>query len=197
MIPIIFSVLSAAITIYTLMCFICVILSWFPGARFTRFGHFIERACLPYMNFFSRFGWLRLGNIDFSPIISIGVLSVASSILSRISATGTLYFGAILESIIYMLWNVCSSILSLLFIVVLIRWIVLLVKNGQTSMSSVWYQVDRMIESIVFKISSTFFKTRVSYQKALLVTWITLMVFLGVGRFLVGILCALCMKIPF
>ncbi len=197
MIQVILSVLSAAITIYTLMCFVYVMLSWFPGARFTKFGRFIESVCSPYMNLFSRFGWLRFGNMDFSPILSIGFLSVVSSILSRISATGTLYFGSILESIIYMLWNVCSSILSILFFVVLVRWIVLLVKNGQTSINSIWYQVDRMIEGITFKISSTFFKSRVSYQKALLVTWITLLIFLGVGRFLVGILCALCMKIPF
>ena len=117
----ILGLLSAAVTIYTILCFINIIISWFPGAKFTSIGKMISALTDPYMNFFSRSGWLRFGNIDFSPILSIGVLSVISSILGGITSTGRIYIGGILATIIAMLWNVGSSLLSIVFLLVLIR----------------------------------------------------------------------------
>ena len=85
MISAILGILSAAVTIYTMLCFLNIIISWFPGAKFTSIGRAISALTDPYMNFFSRSGWLTFGNIDFSPILSIGILSVISSILGGMS----------------------------------------------------------------------------------------------------------------
>lgn len=193
----ILSVLSAVVTIYTLICFLSIILSWFPGARFTSFGRFISKISDPYMNFFSKWGWLRIGNIDFSPLISIGLLSVLSSILAGIQGTGRIYFGGILATVILMLWNIISSLLTIFLILVFVRWIVLLINKDQTSFDSGWNQIDMIINKISYKVAGTFTKKSISYQKSLLITWITLLVISVAGRFLISILVNLCNQLPF
>ena len=197
MVRVILSILSGALSIYTLICFVYIIMSWLPGARFTKFGQVIASICEPYLNFFSKWGFLRIGNIDFSPIISIGLLSVASSILGGIQATGRIWFGYILGTIISMLWSIISTLLTIFIILVLVRWIVLLVNHGQTPYNSAWNQIDTMIQNITFKISGTFIKKRHDYKTSLLASWITLIIISIAARFLINILVNLCLRIPF
>ena len=121
MISSILSLLSAAVSIYTILCLIDIFMSWLPGIKFTSFGRFISAITEPYMGFFSRLRFLRFGHVDFSPILSIGILSLVSSILSSITATGRIWFGGILASVVSMLWSVVSSVLSIFCIVILIR----------------------------------------------------------------------------
>ena len=94
MIQMILSILAGMLSLYTLLCFIYILMSWFPGARFTKFGHIMSAICEPYMNLFRKMSFLRIGNIDFSPIVSIGILSLASAILAGIQRTGAIFFGA-------------------------------------------------------------------------------------------------------
>lgn len=197
MIQTILSLLSAVVTIYTILCFANIIMSWIPGLKFTAFGRFITAATDPYMNFFSRWGFLRLGNIDFSPIISIGVLSLLSSILAGIQGTGRLYLGGILATIIYMLWNIISSLLGIFFLLLLIRWIVLLIHKGQTSYNSGWNQVDMILNKFSYKVASRFTKNSINYQKSLLISWIVFLATIVIGRILITILVNLCYQLPF
>lgn len=196
MISMILGLLSAAVTIYTILCFINIIISWFPGAKFTGFGKMISALTDPYMNFFSRSGWLTFGNIDFSPILSIGVLSVISSILGGITATGRLYVGGIIATVLAMLWNVTSSILSIAFLLVIIRWIVLTVKHGYTPYDSAWNNIDQFLQKIAFKVSKTFTRSPSSYSKALLITWIVFAVILAAGNIFINILVNICYHMP-
>ena len=116
MISTILSILSAALMIYTIMCFINILMSWIPGLKFTAFGRFISSATDSYLNFFSKKGLFRIGMIDFSPIISLGILSLASSILGGIQSSGVIHFGGILATIIVNLWGIASSLLGILFL---------------------------------------------------------------------------------
>ena len=197
MVSTILGILSAIINIYTILCVISIILTWFPGAKFTAFGKFLSSICDPYLNLFSKSGKLRIGNIDFSPILAIGILSLLTTILSRITLTGRIFFGGILAAIVSLFWNLGSSLLGILTIIILIRWIVLLVKKGYTPYDSGWNNVDAMLQKPVYKISSTFSKNPVSYQTALLISWITLAVTLLLGAILSTILIRLCNMLPF
>ena len=193
----ILSILSAMIIIYTVLCLISIFMTWIPGAKFTKFGRFISKITDPYLNVFSKRGWFRVGNIDFSPILAIGILSVLSSIIGGIATTGRLHFGSILAMILGMIWNLLSTLLTIFILLILIRWIVLLINKGQVSTNSAWYQVDLMLQKIVYKIGNTFFRKNLTYQKALLVSWITLGIIWLIARILFGILTNLCYSIPF
>ena len=197
MIQTIFSLLAAALTIYTILCFIDILLSWIPGLKFTKFGRFISSVCDPYMSLFSRLGFLRIGNIDFSPIVSIGILSLASAILGGIQQTDRIFFGGILGTIINSIWSIASSILSIFTRLTFIRWIVLTINKGRTSYDSGWNQVDMILNKFSYKVAGTFTKKTMSYQTSLLISWISLTIILVCGFFLFGILANLCYQLPF
>lgn len=196
MISAILSVLSAAVSIYTILCLIDIFMSWIPGLKFTSFGRFISSVTDPYMGFFSRFGFLRFGNVDFSPILSIGILSLISSVLGGINSTGRIWFGGILASVISMLWSVVSSVFSIFGIVIFIRWIVLLFSKNN-SYNPMWSNLDGMLGKFTYKISRTFTKGQISYKTSLLITWIVMAVAMFLCQFLVSILFNLCRAIPF
>ena len=193
----ILSIFSGLIIIYTVLCLISIFMTWIPGTKFTKFGKFISSITDPYLNLFSKKGWFRFGNIDFSPILAIGILSILSSIIGGIATTGRLHFGGILAMILSMLWSLVSTLLTIFILLIIIRWIVLLVNKGQVSTNSAWYQVDLMLQKFVYKLGNTFFKSNLTYQKALLVSWISLALIMVILRILIVILISLCNMIPF
>ena len=197
MIQTILSILAGVLSLYTLLCFIYILMSWFPGAKFTKFGHIMTSICEPYMGLFKKLSFLRIGNFDFSPIVSLGLLSLASAILAGIQRTGTIFFGGILGTIINSLWGIASSIIGIFTLLIFVRWIVLLINKGRTAYESGWNQVDMLLNKMTYKIAGTFTKKSMSYQTSLLLSWIILLVALGVGHFLILILVSLCYKLPF
>ena len=172
-------------------------MSWFPGARFTKFGHFMTAICEPYMGLFRKMSFLRIGNIDFSPIVSIGILSLASAILAGIQRTGRIFFGGILGTVLNSMWGIASSIIGIFTLLMFIRWIVLIINKGRTSYESGWNQVDMILNKMTYKIAGTFSKRTMSYQTSLLWSWIILLVTLIAGHFLIAILVSLCYRLPF
>ncbi len=197
MIQTILSILAGVLSLYTLLCFIYILMSWFPGARFTKFGKFMTSICEPYMGLFRKMSFLRIGNIDFSPIVSLGILSLASAILAGIQKTGRIFFGGILGTVLGSLWSIASSIIGIFALLIFIRWIVLLINKGRTSYDSGWNQVDMILNKMTYKIAGTFSKASMSYQKSLLLSWIILLATLILGRILIILLVNLCYKLPF
>ena len=191
------SIISGLIIIYTVLCLISIFMTWIPGAKFTKFGKVVSAVTDPYLNLFSKRGWFRVGNIDFSPILAIGILSILSSVIGGIATTGRIHFGSILGMILGMILSLISTLLGIFILLILIRWIVLLVNKGQVSTNSAWYQVDLMLQKFVYKIGNTFFRNNLTYQKALLVSWISLGIIWLIARVLFGILINLCNSIPF
>jgi YggT family protein len=191
------SILAGVLALYTFLCFIYILMSWFPGARFTKFGHFMTAICEPYMGLFRKLTFLRIGNIDFSPIVSLGILSLASAILAGIQRTGRIFFGGILGTILSSLWSITSSIIGLFTLLIFIRWIVLLINKGRTSYESGWNQVDMILNKMTYKIAGTISKKSMSYQTSLLMSWIILLVAMGIGHFLILLLVNLCYRMPF
>ena len=197
MIQTILSILAGALSLYTLLCFIYILLSWFPGAKFTKFGHILSSICDPYMNLFRKMSFLRIGNIDFSPIVSIGLLSLASAILAGIQRTGRIFLGGILGTVLSSLWGIASSIVGIFTLLIFIRWIVLLINKGRTSYESGWNQIDMILNKMTYKIAGTISKKTMSYQTSLLMSWLILLAVLIIGHVLIGILVNLCYRMPF
>ena len=191
------SILAGVLALYTFLCFIYILMSWFPGAKFTKFGHFMTAICEPYMGLFRKMSFLRIGNIDFSPIVSLGILSLASAILAGIQRTGRIFFGGILGTILSSLWSITSSIIGIFTLLIFIRWIVLLINKGRTSYESGWNQVDMILNKMTYKIAGTISKKSMSYQTSLLMSWIILLVAMGIGHFLILLLVNLCYRMPF
>lgn len=198
MIQTILSILAGVLSLYTLLCFIYILMSWFPGARFTKFGHFMTAICEPYMGLFRKMAFLRIGNIDFSPIVSLGILSLVSAILAGVQHTGRIFLGGILGTILSSLWGIASSIIGIFTLLLFVRWLVLLINKGRTSYESGWNQIDMLLNKISYKVAGTFTRnSSMSYLRSLLISWISFLVILGAGHILITILVNLCYRMPF
>lgn len=197
MIQTILSIISFVILCYVILCCINVFMSWIPGAKFTSFGKFVSKVTNPYMNFFSKSGKLRIGNIDFSPVLSIGLLTLLASILSQIASSGFIHVGVILSAIFNMLFSLVISLLGVLFLLVFIRWIVFIANKKTTPYNSIWNSIDGFLNNLSTKITGTFIKRTMSYDKKLLATWIILLVFIAIGTAIRILLCSMLLRIPF
>lgn len=193
----IFSLIAAAIVIYTILCFIDIIMTWIPGAKYTKFGQTIAKITEPYLRVFSKWKWTHVGYIDFSPIISLGILSLASSIFGSMASNGRFLFGNALGEIIRQIWGLCSSLLTFLLILILVRFIVILIKKNQYDYNSMWAQLDNFLRPLAQKIAKPFYKNQNNYQNCLLASLLILIAVLFLGNILTGILVHLCRSIPF
>ena len=193
---IIFSLLAAALSLYAMMCFVRIILTWIPSLNYSKFGHFMAAACDPYMNYFRRFRFLRFGNIDFSPILSLGLLVAVSNIFSNIALTGRLGVGYILASIVSVFWSLISSVIGFLIILLIIRLVALfLSKSG----NSLWYSLDSTLNPVVYKLAGIFRgrNTFMTQKTAYIITIVALFVIRFLGGILFSILVGMLTRIPF
>ena len=193
---IIFSLLAAALSLYAMMCFVKIILTWIPSLNYSKFGHFMAAACDPYMNYFRRFRFLRFGNIDFSPILSLGLLVAVSNIFSNIALTGRLGVGYILASIVSVFWSLISSVIGFLIILLIIRLVALfLSKSG----NSLWYSLDSTLNPVVYKLAGIFRgrNTFMTQKTAYIITIVALFVIRFLGGILFSILVGMLTRIPF
>ena len=130
-------VLARLLQLYSFMIWIRIIMSWFVRSyRDGSFSSFLAGAVDPYLNIFKRKG-MTIGILDFSPIIAIGLVSVAESILSFFGNFGYLTFALILSLFIQAFWSYGLSIyLSLLIILMVFRTISAFSSNPMMRSSS-------------------------------------------------------------
>ncbi|MBO6219159.1 MAG: YggT family protein, partial [Treponema sp.] len=134
----IFAILSSVVSIYILLCFIRVMLSWFPGAEYSKFGQVLSQMCDPYLDIFRRLRFLRFSSFDFTPAIAICVLMAASAFFSSLSTGQNFRFSTILSMLVMLVGNILFSILGFLALIILVRLIVYLIAGDGNSTYSIW-----------------------------------------------------------
>jgi len=194
----IFKTLASVISLYTMLCFIRVILTWFPSLSYSKFAQFLSAVCDPYLNLFRRFTWLRFSALDFSPIIAFAVLIFLSTIFSNMAAQHFISVGGILALLLTMAWEIVSSLLTLFNIFLIIRLLVMLFGRDSNYYSSIWTQIDNSINPIIFRISGVFSGGKpISYKNAIIIAIITLFVIQFGGSYIVRILAAMLRSLTF
>ena len=118
-----FYLLGTAINIYIWMCIIRIFLSWSPALLMNGLGQFFCELCDPYLAYFRRFKFTQLGGLDFSPVLSLGLLSLLKNICFSISESkhfSILKIGIILISSFYQL---VEFVLNIFVLLALLRFI--------------------------------------------------------------------------
>lgn len=182
------------VSVYTFMCVLSFILTWFPEARSKKFGAFLAKFTDPFFNIFKDKKLLSFEEFDLTPLVGVYALTVVSSILSGISSRGRIRVWLILSRFLRTTQSWLTSILGVIFLVALIRWIFLQSKKNkadeaatettsteeakevaETSEEKKEPKVARfeaLLKAIAFKVAGKFSKTECDYEKALLYTWI-------------------------
>lgn len=174
-----FYTISSLISVYSLVCLVRVFMSWMPSLEYTTVGRFLASVCDPYLNWFRRFAFSRIGVIDFSPIFALGILSVASMTFSTLAVTGRITVGVILAGIVQVLWSFVAFILNIFIVLMIIR----LVYDffHRYGYSQFWTIVDRMLNPPIARVTGFFFRSQVISYRASLALTLIVMIVLRVG----------------
>nr|WP_315443256.1 YggT family protein [uncultured Treponema sp.] len=156
------------INVYLFLCFIKILLSWVPSAAYSSFGRMLSSICDPYLNWFRRFRFTRIGLVDFSPVLSLGILSIAAQLITSLLTTGTISLWGLCVSIIELVWSFIGFMLNLLIIFLIIRLGYDLF--GSSSSSPFWYNLDRFLSPVIAKVTGFFPQKPLQYRTRLILT---------------------------
>ena len=156
------------INVYLFLCFVKILLSWVPSAAYSSFGRMLSSICDPYLNWFRRFRFTRIGMVDFSPILSLGILSITAQLITSLLATGTISLWAVFVSIIQLIWSFVGFVFNLLIIFLIVRLVYDIF--GSSHGSPFWYNLDRFLSPVIVKVTGFFQKKPLQYRTRLILT---------------------------
>lgn len=188
-------ILSGVLSVYMILIFIRILLTWFHGPYFGRPMEILIQITEPYLQYFRRFEFLRTERIDFSPIAAILVLVVLQNIANTIAVLGTITLGIILSLLVSAVWSAISFLLTFFIILIAIRLIGQLF--GVNSMSPFWHTLDTILQPVLSGITRKLrIKKPLTYPSALAVFGGGFLVISLVGRVIIRQIAMLLRALP-
>ena len=187
-------ILSFFISAYMMIIFVRIILTWFAGMDQGRLPDILSKITDPYLDWFRRFPALRMGFLDLSPIVALGVLSLLNRVLSILANYGTISLGIILAIVLNAAWGVVAFFLGFLIIVLILR---LIVSFFSQSGGSFWRVIDGLSQPVIFRINRFIFKSRiVNYSTSTLVSIAVLLAIYLIFNIAVSIVSGILVRLP-
>jgi YggT family protein len=179
------NILGGAASLYMIVIFVRVMLTWFSGANYGKPVEFLRRITDPYLDWFRGFKVFRAGNLDLSPIAALAVLSIAGNIFATLGRYGTITLGLILAMIVSALWSAVSFILIFFLIVLVLRFIAYLTRQNvygsHGALGAFWRIVDTLSQPIIYRINRIIFRNRLVRYNTGLLTSIAALAALRIG----------------
>ena len=188
---IVLRVISAVLSVYMLLLFIRILLTWFSGVSYGRPMDLLRRGTDPYLDIFRRISFLRTERIDFSPIAAIISLVIVLNIVNTLRVYGKITLGIVLALIISAVWSAVFFLLVFFLILIAARLVSTLVR--QISFSPFWQTIDMLIHPMV---SFIFRGRELSYRAQLGSGVIVLGVTAALGRLLIDLLIGVLRNLP-
>jgi YggT family protein len=164
-----FDTLVTAITLYSLLCIARILMTWVPGSETGSIGKLLVSVTDPYLNWFKRFRFVRVGMLDFSPVLALGVLTVASMIGSTLAVSGKLTIGFVVASIVSVAWQFGRFFIILILVLLTVR-LVFDILNRFTY-SSFWTVMDRFLNKPIAWVTGLLSPRHpLGYRKSLILT---------------------------
>ncbi len=190
----VFRVAGAAVSIYMLLIFVRVLLTWFSGARYGRAYEVLASVTDPYLDWFRRTTPVRFGAFDFSPLVGILALGIVGNVFSRIAISGSITVGYLLAIVLSAVWSVVSFFLLFFLVVAAIRMVGLVANLDEQG--RFWSVIEQILNPFLQVMVRPFLRGHfTSYRRSLLIfiAVIALVSFVGrVGiRYLTGALVSL------
>ncbi|MBQ5537397.1 MAG: YggT family protein [Treponema sp.] len=165
---------STVVSVYAFVCFVRIFMTWIPQANYSKFGRTLSRICDPFLDLFRHLP-LRFAGFDFSAAVALCVLWGISYVLGSLSQANAITPKTIAILALSLVWNIISSILILLIVVIAIRLIVLFMTKS--TYGTIWDTLDRSISPMLFRIAAPFYKGRsISFRGALVISLVALAV---------------------
>lgn len=187
----IFSVLSTVVSVYSFLCVVRIIFTWIPQLNGSGAEKFLSSICDPYLNLFKGIRWLRFGGFDFSPVLGLCILSAAAALFESFGSVGGFSISFVIQTVVGLLWNVISSVIGFVIIILAVRLVILLVNKNSYSSSPIINAIDSSIGVLAAKITRTFNNKNVSYKTQLITSLVVLILLNILGTVLISSICNL------
>ncbi len=189
-------ILSFALSLYSFLIFVRIILTWFQTGDYGQVAVWLGRITDPYINWFRRFDFLRLAGVDLSVIAALVTLWIGRSIALNIAYVGTITLGTILAITVSAVASAVFFFLTLFLILAIIRLLGSLF--GANTALRFWIVIDQILEPIVHRVVTPLARGRlVNYQNALIIFIAVDFVAILLGRFVIAILTGVLRGLPF
>lgn len=170
-------IISAFLSLYSLLCLLRIIITWIPNYSYSKPADILAQICDPYMNLFRGIKWIRFGSFDFSPALALCILGAGSQLFSSLANGGYINLQMILAMILGIFFSILSSLIFFLIILFAIRLILIMINRDSYNTSGFMAnQIDSSISPIVYRIARTFaMGRRITYKAALIISIIALL----------------------
>lgn len=191
----IFKFLAAVVGLYSVLLFIRIIFSWFGGSVRTKLTDIMYKITDPYLDWWKEKLNLRIGFLDLSIIFAIVFVSFIQRILFTLSVSERITIGFILAEVLLSLWSIFSFIVIFFIIIIALRAIAYL--TNRNIYSPFWSTVESLSQPVMYKMNRLFFGKKIGgYLKGIILSIISLIVLLIVGRLLVILITGLFYRLP-
>jgi YggT family protein len=196
MLQVIMRFVSTLISIYMLIIFIRIVMSWFSGGSYGRAMDWLKAITDPYLNIFRGSKWTRVGYMDFSPVVAIIALSIVSNLASRIAFAGTISVGIVLAMTVQALASAISFFIVLFLILGAIRLVSTFLDVNTTG--RFWMALDEILQPLAARITDRFTGGReITYRSALLIFGAVMIAVLILGNLGIDVLAGGLRGLPF
>lgn len=189
-------IINAILTIYMILLFIRIMLTWFQGPSLGRPVEILKSITDPYLNYFRRFKFLQIGRMDFSPILGFMLIGIVQNIVQTIMTYGKITVGVIFAMIIASVWSAMSFFLLIIFLITAVRAVMYLV--GANAYGRVAQSLDRMAEPLSDWVRKLLFKGKfMAPNRMMLITSLSFLVVLILGNLLIQVITGYLAGLPF
>ncbi len=160
------NIISSILSVYMILIIIRIFLTWFRGNIDSRPVQMLTSVVDPYLNFFRKITWLRMGIIDFSPIVGVMILGLLVQITSSIARNGKFTFMMLVTYIITSVLSIVFFILNILIVAMVVRFIASFFARKS---SQFWFTLDNILNKVMSKILGIFTSKPVPFKTALII----------------------------
>lgn len=189
-------ILASITTIYMILLFIRIMLTWFNGpVSLSRSIELLSRITDPYLQWFHRFPQLRTEVMDFSPVAALAVLALVNNIFLTIAVYGRITLGIILSMILSSLWSAVAFVLSFFIVILALRFVAYVL--GSNNVHPLWRAIDTLSKPVLYRVNRLIFRDRlVTYTTGILTTVLFLLALRIVGSIIVNFLSHFLIRLP-
>lgn len=187
--------ISKLLSVYSLLIWVRIFMSWFiPYSRPGSVSFYLSAIVDPYLNLF-RSRRMRLGFLDFSPLVAIGLLAVVQAVFSTYAQLGVMSLAIICYLFISAIWSYAVSIFLILAIILLVMKMIACFTNSSFS-----YGINSMpsfLDPIEKKINRIFFPHSIPKRWVSTLIMLVIMIILYFGlRYAFAFLATAALSIP-
>lgn len=132
-------------SIYIMLIFVRVIMAWLRPSMFNPIVRFIYNATDPYLRLFAGLRFLRIGNIDFTPILAFYLLYLLQELSYKVLLEGYFSLELLLSLVIILLFRFVYFILFIFIVSVGLRFIFELIG----------LRTNNVLVSMIYSLSET------------------------------------------